>query len=87
MGSKTYDGVWFTCYSHDHPPPHVHARSNGVEVVIDLLPGGKIVRSTRPRPIKPANAQRSEINRILYVAAAHSIELQQLWEKTHGQTS
>jgi hypothetical protein len=84
VGSKTYDGVWFTSYSHDHPPPHVHAEIGGIELVIDLLPGGKVARSQRTNDVKPLNAKRSDIRRILRVAAAHVDELHALWEKTHG---
>ena len=87
MGSKTFDGVWFAAYSHDHPPPHVHGRYGDIQVVIDLLAGGKVRRSGRWDAVRPANAKRSDVRRILEVAAAHAAELMELWEKTHGQTS
>jgi hypothetical protein len=84
VGSETYDGVWFTSYSHDHPPPHVHGQTAGIEVVIDLLPNGKVVKSRRTNSVKPINAKRSDIRRILAVAATHVSDLQKLWERTHG---
>ena len=86
-GAKTYDGVWFTSYSHDHSPPHIHGLIAGAEVVIDLLPNGRVVRSRRAKSVKPANARKSDVRRILIVAAAHVEELQTLWEKAHGQAS
>ena len=87
MGSKTFDGVWFVAYSHDHLPPHVHGRYAETEVIIDLLPVGTVRRSRRWDSVEPANAKKSDIRRILEVAAAHAAELRQLWEKTHGSTS
>ncbi len=84
MGSKTYDGVWFTSYSHDHLPRHVHGQLAGAEVVIDLLPDGRVVRSRRTMAVKPPNAKKSDVRRILRVAAAHVEDLHALWEKAHG---
>jgi hypothetical protein len=87
VGPKTFDGVWFVAYSHDHPPPHVHGRYAETEVIIDLLPDGTIRRSGRGDSVVPSNAKRSDVRKILEVAAAHAAELKELWEKTHGPTS
>lgn len=87
MGSKTFDGVWFACYSDDHPPPHVHGRYAEVEVLVELLPDGKIRKSDRRDAVRPVRAKRNQVRRILEVAAAHSAELNELWEKTHGTPS
>ena len=87
MGSKTFDGVWFISYVHDHPPPHVHGQYAETRVIVDLLPGGAIRKSRRRDVVRPVNAKRSDVRRILEVAAVHSAELKELWEKTHGSTS
>lgn len=87
MGSKTFDGVWFISYVHDHLPAHVHGRYAKTEVVIDLLPDGTVRRSRRRDSVVPGNAKRSDVRRILGVAAAHAVELKELWEKTHGPAS
>lgn len=87
MGTKTYNGVWFAAYSHDHFPPHVHGRYGGVRVIVDLLPGGRVRESDRWDAVKPSNGKRSDVRRILAVAAFHAAELNQLWEKTHGAAS
>ena len=84
MGSKTFDGVWFVAYSHDHLPPHVHGRYAETTVIVDLLANGMTGRSRRRDAVRPANAKRSDVQRILTVAAAHAAELHELWEKTHG---
>jgi hypothetical protein len=84
VGSKTFDGVWFLVYSHDHPPAHVHGRYGEVRVILDLLPGRKVQLSDRWDAIRPANAKRGDVRRILDVAAAHAVELMELWERTHG---
>jgi hypothetical protein len=84
VGSKTYGGVRFSVYPNDHPPPHVHGTSAGVTLIIDLLGNGDIRLSDRARAIKPPNAPKNVIDKILRVAAENISELEALWEKTHG---
>ncbi len=84
MGSKTFDGVWFISYSQDHPPPHVHGAYAETVVIVDLLPDGSVREAVRRNAIQSANAPRSDVRRILKVAAAHVEELKVLWEKAHG---
>ena len=87
MGSKTFDGVWFSAFSHDHPPPHVHGEYAETTVIVDLLPNGTIRRSRRRDSVEPADSKRNDIRRILEVAAAHAAELMKLWESAHGSAS
>jgi len=83
VGSKTFDGVWFISYVHDHPPPHVHGVYAETEVVIELGPDE--VRFARRRDhIRPGNAKMSDVKKIMTVAAKYRAELQALWEATHG---
>ncbi len=83
MGSKTFDGVWFVAYSHDHPPPHVHGRYAGVEVLVELVDG--LVRlAHRTKPIRPRNGKQSDVNHILNTATKHAAELMELWRITNG---
>ncbi len=86
MGSKTFQGVWFAAFSHDHLPPHVHARYGEVLVIVDLVPGG-VKKSGRRRAVTPSSGKSSDIRHILEVAAAHRPELMKLWEITHGPAS
>ena len=69
VDSKTFDGVWFISFSLDHPPPHVHGSYGGVTVIVDLVPGGGTVRSSRTKSVFPANAKRGDLRRILRVKA------------------
>ena len=87
MGSKTFEGVWFAAFSHDHLPPHVHGQYAGVVVIVELHRGGGVSESFRRDAIKPANAKRSDVRRILAVAATYRDELWALWEATHGTAS
>jgi hypothetical protein len=87
VGSKTFDGVWFTSYSHDHFPPHVHGEYGETSVVVDLLADGKIRQSRRNDAIRPSSAKRSDVRRILRLAAENANELKKLWETTHGKAS
>jgi hypothetical protein len=84
VGSKTFDGVWFISFAHDHLPPHVHGKYGETMVVIDLLQNGQIRQSARTKSITPRNAKRSDVSRILKVAAAHVDELLEIWEAMHG---
>ena len=87
MGSKTFDGVWFIAYSHDHLPPHVHGLYENTEVLVDLLPGGGVAKSNRREAVRPSGAKRGDVRRIMSTAAAHAAELHELWEKAHGSAS
>ncbi len=84
MGSKTFDGVWFISFSLDHAPPHIHGSYAETTVIVDLLPDGSVAESGRRDAVKPPNAKRSDVRRILKVAGDHAAELAQLWERTHG---
>jgi hypothetical protein len=84
VGSKTFDGVWFVAYSHDHPPPHVHGQYAGVQVIVELLPEGRVRQSSRWDAVEPSNAKRADVRRILQVARAHADELMALWRKARG---
>ena len=87
MGSKTFDGVWFSAFSHDHSPPHVHGQYGGVVVLVDLLGDGKVDRAKRPGAVKPPNGKRSHIRHILNTAARNYDALWLLWETTRGKAS
>jgi hypothetical protein len=84
VGSKTFDGVWFEAYSADHPPPHVHGFYAGVEVLVELTPGG-VRLAGRKRAIRPPGAKQSDVNRILRIADKYSKELAELWKVARGQ--
>jgi hypothetical protein len=84
VGSKTFDGVWFIAYSHDHPPAHVHGSYAETILVVDVNPDGTTALSNRPDAVQPGNAKQSDRRRILKVAAAHGLELWRLWEATRG---
>ena len=86
MGSKTFSGVWFAAFSHDHPPPHVHGEYSGTTVIVDLLEDG-VKESDRRDAVTPGNAKRNDVRHILEVAAAHRAELMELWKRTHGPGS
>jgi hypothetical protein len=87
VGSKTFSGVWFQSYSHDHSPPHVHGSYGGVLVIVDLLADGEVRESTRWNAVTPRNGKRSHVRHILDTAAKNYAALRQLWEMTHGKKS
>jgi hypothetical protein len=83
LGSLRFDGISFSVYVHDHPPCHVHGKVNGVVVIIEFR-NGRAVVAHRRNPIRPANAKRSDVKKILQAAADNAELLIALWESTHG---
>jgi hypothetical protein len=87
VGSKTFDGVRFSAYADDHLPAHVHGKYAGTEVLVELLSGGRVIQSGRNDAVRPVDAKRSDVRRILSIAALHAAELHDIWEKIHGSAS
>ena len=85
MGSLQFDGVLFIVYSNDHPPRHVHGFASETEVIVNLRPDGNVALADRKDAIRPANAKRSDLKKILAAAAQHFEELAILWEEVHGK--
>jgi hypothetical protein len=71
-------------YPGDHDPPHVHATTAGVMLVLALLADGGVGLADRKDAISPGNAPRSIVARIQRVAAQNVDELWALWEMMHG---
>ncbi len=83
MGSKTFHGVWFISYAHDHAPPHVHGRYAGVTVIVEFI-DGTVRLAERPNPVTPANGKRSDVNHVLKTATIYADELMKIWRQMHG---
>jgi uncharacterized protein DUF4160 len=85
VGSLRFGGVRFVAYSNDHPPRHVHGFAGDTEAIIDLRLDGTVTLAERADAIRPANAKRSDVKKILHSAALHFEELAVLWEGIHGE--
>jgi hypothetical protein len=70
----------------DHPPRHVHGYPGETEAVVDLRKDESVALADRKDAVRPSNAKRSGIRKILIAAALHFEELVALWEKIHGKT-
>ncbi len=82
MASVRLSGVLFVAYPQDHVPRHVHGFVEEVEVIMNLQANRAVV-ADRPDAIRPGNAKRSSVRRVLNGAAEHFDELVQLWERMH----
>ncbi len=51
---------------------------------MDLLVSGEVALADRVDAIRPGNAKRNDVRKILALAAEHFEELVELWEKIHG---
>jgi hypothetical protein len=85
MGSLRFSGVLFVAFPNDHPPRHVHGYAGETEVIVDLLQDGDVDVASRKDSVRPPNAKRSDVKKILKSAAAHYDELVMLWENHHGK--
>lgn len=84
MASIRLAGVLFVAYPQDHAPCHVHGFAEEAEVIVDLRPKRTVVLADRPDAIRPGNAKRSSVRRVLNTAAERFDELIALWEKMHA---
>jgi hypothetical protein len=78
--SLRFGGIRFVAYSNDHPPRHVHGFSGETEAIVDLRPDGNVTLAKRSDAIRPANAKRSDVKKILKAAMENFEELTALWE-------
>jgi len=85
VGSLRFGGVLFVAYSNDHWPRHVHGFASETEAIVDLRLDGTVAIAKRNDAIRPANAKRRDVKKILNVAALHFEELAGLWEEIHGK--
>ena len=69
----------------DHPPRHVHGFAGDVEIVVDLLLSGNVGLANRIDAVRPPNAKRADVKKILRSAKDHFEELVELWESHHGK--
>jgi restriction endonuclease len=80
-------GVRFVAYLNDHPPRHVHGFASETQAIVDLRSDRTVALANRADAIRPANAKRSDVKKILQAAAANFDELVALWESIHEKSS
>jgi hypothetical protein len=83
VSSRRFGGVRFVAYPQDHEPRHVHGFYAEAEVIVNLQLDGNVALADRPDAIRPANAKKSDVRKILLTAAEHFEELAALWEEMH----
>jgi hypothetical protein len=83
VASRRFGAVRFIAYPQDHLPRHLHGFVGETEVIVDLREDGTVDIARRTDAIRPANAKRSDVRKILIVAAAHFEELVELWGRMH----
>ena len=84
MTSRRFGSVLFAAYPQDHIPRHVQGFIAHTEVIVDLRHDGTVAIANRRDAVRPGNAKRSDIRRILNAAADHFEELVALWERMHA---
>jgi hypothetical protein len=76
--------VWFRVYPQDHEPRHVHGFVGNTEVIVNLGRDGTIRLADRDDCVRPGNAKRSDVRKILGAAGHCFEELVTLREKMHA---
>jgi hypothetical protein len=84
VASLRFGRVLFIAYPQDHEPRHVHGFAGETEVIVDVYIDGNVALADRVDCIRPGNAKRSDVRRILGAAAEHFDELVSLWERMHA---
>jgi hypothetical protein len=84
VASNRFGGVLFVAYPQDHTPRHVHGFFEEAEVIVDLGEDRSVRLADRPDAIRPPNAKRSSVRRIINTAAEHFDKLVSLWERMHA---
>ena len=84
MASLRFGNVLFIAYPQDHEPRHIHGFTGETEVIVDIGKDGNVAIADRPDCIRPGNAKRSDVRKILRAAAKHFEQLVSLWEKMHA---
>jgi len=84
VASLRFGNVLFIAYPQDHEPRHVHGFVERTEVIVDPTFSGDVTLADRPDCIRPGNAKRSDVRKILRTAAKYFEELVSLWEKMHA---
>ena len=74
------DGFRFVIWLNDHPPPHVHVKKAGNELIINLGLGG-----TLPTVISNKGMSNREQNQALLVVALHNTIFLEWWKEIHGE--
>jgi hypothetical protein len=74
----------FRIYPQDHEPRHVHGFTGGTEIIVDLGSDGTIRLADQDDCVRPSNAKRSDVRKILDAAAECFEDLVALWGKTHA---
>lgn len=70
-------------YPKDHLPPHVHGFYAATEVIVELL-DGTVRQAQRDDAIRPPDAKRADVKKILRTALEHADELAELWRSARG---
>ena len=84
-GLAAAGGILFVVHYSDHLPRHIHAFLSEAEVIVDLKANGDVDLAVRKDAIRPQNAKRSDVRKILNAAVAHFEELAKLRESIHGK--
>jgi hypothetical protein len=83
VSSVDLEGVTFRAYPNDHQPRHVHGEYAETIAIVDLRNDGTVALASRKDAVMPANAKRSDVKKILKVAASHFDALVAEWERMH----
>ena len=75
--------ICFRLFPDDHDPRHAHAEYSDIEVIVNLGADGNAVLADRTDRLRPRDAKRSDVKRVLMAAQEYFDELVLAWEKMH----
>lgn len=84
MSTKKFGEVTFRACPQDHEPRHVHGSVGKTRVIVNLLKNGTVDLAERGDSVRPGNAKKSDVKKVLKSAAENFTELVKLWDKMHA---
>lgn len=86
MSSVRAGGVRFRVYPQDHKPLHAHGYYAETVAIVVLEPQRAVHLANRPGAIRPRNAKRSDVRKILNAATEHFDEIVTEWERMNDES-
>jgi uncharacterized protein (UPF0261 family) len=85
VSSVKAEGVTFRVYPNDHTPRHVHGEYAETVAIVELRDDRTVALAARKDAVMPGNAKRSDVKKILKVAASQFEVLVAEWERMHPE--
>jgi hypothetical protein len=85
MSTVRAGGVRFRIYLQDHKPLHAHGHYAETVAIVVLKPNREVRLAKKVTAIKPRDAKRTDVRKILDAAAEHYDDIVTAWERMQDE--